>query len=63
MGSLPIDIIMLFFDSLNFMDQLNFRNVSKYFMKNFPITNLFDDIPNKQNLTHTILKSYPYVTN
>lgn len=59
---LPFDMIILFFDLLNFTDQLNFRNASKYFMKNFPITNMYDDISHINRLTYKILKAYPYIT-
>ena len=42
MNILIKEIWQIIIDDLNFVDQFNIRLVSKYFMINHPITNLFD---------------------
>jgi len=61
MEQLPTDIIQSILDQFNFMDQINFRSVSKYLMINYPITNLFDNISKKNKLDDRILMSYPHI--
>ena len=55
------DIWQIIFNKLDFMDQRNMRQVSKYFMINFPITNLYDNVPNIHKLTDEVLKLFSYV--
>ena len=45
------DIFSMIFDQLNFMSQTNLRQVSTHFIINYPITNLYDEIPNMYKLT------------
>ena len=61
MELLTSDIWQIIFDKLDFMDQIKMRQVSRYFMINFPITNLFDNISNRGKLTDEILKLFSYV--
>jgi hypothetical protein len=61
LDELVSDIIKIIYDQLDFVCQVNLRLVSMYFAK-YPITNLFDNVPNKYNLTDTILTSYPFIT-
>lgn len=58
--NLVSDIVKTIHRELNFPTQVNLRLVSTNFTK-YPITNLFDDVPNKYKLTDDILKSYPHV--
>src|SRR5579872_2134900 len=62
METAVLDIINLIHQQLNFKDQMNWMLVSKFFLRNCPITNMYDGIHNKQNLTTSILKHYPYLT-
>lgn len=58
---LPSDIIRSIHNELDFVSQCNLRLASTYFTL-FPITNLFDNVPNISNITNTILKLYPMIT-
>ena len=57
MHTLIPDITYIIYNQLDFITQSNLRLVSKDFAK-YPITNLFDNVPNKYKLTDKILKSY-----
>ena len=61
MELLTKDVWQIIFDKLDFMDQIKMRQVSKYFMINFPITNLCDNITERYNLTDELLKLFPHV--
>src|SRR5208282_5148345 len=58
MDSLVLDIIHIIHNHLDFISQSDLRSVSKYFMFNFPVTNLSDGILYRQRLTDEILQSY-----
>ena len=57
MDTLPTDVSKLIHDLLNFPSQVNLRLVSTHFAKSYPITNLYDYIP---NFTDDILQLYPF---
>lgn len=58
---LPVDIIRLVHNELDFIGQKNLRLASHIFTA-YPITNLLDNVPNLNKLTGKILKSYPFLT-
>lgn len=60
LDQLPSDIIHTVHNQLDFSSQSHLRLTSINFTK-YPITNLLDNVPNKNNLTDNILKSYPYI--
>ena len=62
MNTLINDIQQIIFDQLDFTSQTNLRRVSKHFMMDYPITNLYDNVPNYHKLTYKILKLFPHVT-
>jgi hypothetical protein len=59
MNILIKEIWQIIINGLNFVDQVSVCLISKYFMINHPVTNLFDS---GCKLTDKISKSYLYVT-
>ena len=60
LNHLPLDIIKLVHNELDFIHQRNLRLVSTEFKK-LHITNLLDNVPNVSKLTDKILKLYPFI--
>jgi hypothetical protein len=58
---LPDDIYRVIFNLLDFLSQINFKCTSTYFHHNYPITNLYDNVP-KHKLAKEILELYPHAT-
>lgn len=59
LNQLVSDIIKIIHNQLDFPSQCNLRLVSTRFLI-FPITNLFDNVPNINRLTNAICQSYPH---
>lgn len=55
------DIIYIITNQLDFVGQKNFRTISTNYIK-YPITNLSTNVPNREKITDSILKLYPYIT-